>query len=254
MSIDKPLQAVVDDEWKREEFAKAFTEKQKFDLMMSEVRTLVRGREFDEALELLSEAKQTATGRNKQLAAAYFTRYYGQKLAYMAKSGEVDEALELVEADLEAASAESRSLKKLRIEMLIEANRGEQAAAALTELAPELDGRTLNAVAWSIYERAANHDEADPKLIDAAINAAEIAVEKSSDKTPMMDTLSHLVYLQGDVDRALEIQEEAVKVSKRTWPEVNAFLKKLQKEVTAAQQSEDPDAQDQDDSEEAEEE
>jgi len=237
MSIDDPLQAIVNDEWDRSTHAVEFEEKQAFALMLQKVRTLVRGNEFDNALGLLSEAKKTATGRNKQMAEAYFERYYSTKLQYMAKNGDGDDALEIIEADLkEASDVDQLSLQKLRVEMLIKADRLDDAAESLAELIPKLNAETLNAVAWAVYELAEKKEgKINPALLAVAIEAAEAGVEKSAEKTPVMDTLAHLVYLQGDVERAFEIQVEAVKISKQGWPSVKAFLEKLKKELPVAE-------------------
>lgn len=233
MSMDKPLQAVVDDEWDRDAFSKEFQEKQAFTLVLQKVRRLVRSHDYEEALALLGEAKEAATGRNKQLADAYIARYYSQRLQYMASHGETDEALKLVEADIEQSSDAKRSqLRKLRVELLLSSGRTEDATEALADLIPDLGSFELNEIAWAVYEQVrSDNDEMDPKLLETAIKAAEMAVEQSPKQSPILDTLAHLVYLQGDLSRALEIQTEAVETAKRVRPSVEAFLKKLKKEI-----------------------
>jgi tetratricopeptide (TPR) repeat protein len=70
------------------------------------------------------------------------------------------------------------------------------------------DPATMNGLAWMIVDPDAGVTE--PNL-DLAMRAAEAAVKSSkSAEGAMLDTLARVVFLKGDVARAIEIQKDAI--------------------------------------------
>ena len=70
------------------------------------------------------------------------------------------------------------------------------------------DSATMNGLAWMIVDPDAGVEK--PNL-DLALRAAEAAVENSKGaEGAMLDTLARVVYLKGDVARAIEIQKDAI--------------------------------------------
>ena len=68
----------------------------------------------------------------------------------------------------------------------------------------------LNQVSWSIYEAAKGNDDLPKDVVTAGVAAAEKAVKGAPDNGMIIDTLAHFVHLQGDLDRAIELQKKAV--------------------------------------------
>jgi len=89
----------------------------------------------------------------------------------------------------------------------------------------------LNELAWTIYEAAKEDKEFPKSLIAAATGAAENAVAKEPSNAPILDTLAHLLHLQGNLDRAIELQTKAVKNSPAEMKDdLQAFLDEMKKE------------------------
>ena len=95
----------------------------------------------------------------------------------------------------------------------------------------EIDATTLNEFAWSLYEAASADDKFPKATIAAATVAAEKAVAKDPENGPVLDTLAHLVHLQGNLARAIELQTKAVKnAPAKMKDDLQAFLDEMKKE------------------------
>ena len=74
--------------------------------------------------------------------------------------------------------------------------------------AKKADAAAMNALAWTIVDPEGG--VAEPNL-DLAMRAAEAAVKASKgEEGSMLDTLARVVFLKGDVDRAITIQKDAL--------------------------------------------
>ncbi len=97
--------------------------------------------------------------------------------------------------------------------------------------AKDANAQMLNAIAWNIYEAAKSGEAKMPKeLTDAAIVAAEKAVELTPGNGALLDTLARLVHLSGDLDRAIELETKAVADKNTQEPSLQEFLDELKKE------------------------
>src|SRR5581483_1624125 len=93
-----------------------------------------------------------------------------------------------------------------------DAEKTAEAATRLTEGACKNTYKGLNHVAWTIVEKPG--DKPNPKLMQAALKAAKRADELAEGKSPeVADTLAKAYYETGDVAKALENQERAVKLA-----------------------------------------
>jgi tetratricopeptide (TPR) repeat protein len=99
------------------------------------------------------------------------------------------------------------------------------------------DSSMLNQLSWQIYEAAVEDKEFPKELITAATAAAEKAIDGDPENGMILDTLAHLLHLQGDLDRAIELQTKAVDnagdAPESAIEEMSAFLKKIKKEKAA---------------------
>ena len=86
-------------------------------------------------------------------------------------------------------------------------------------------------MAWTIYEAAKDDKKFSKSLVAAAAAAAESAVGKEPSNGPILDTLAHLLHLQGNLERAIELQMKAVKNSPPEMKEdLQGFLDEMKKE------------------------
>ena len=103
----------------------------------------------------------------------------------------------------------------------------------VTELTQDDSDSNLNDSAWLVYEMyEAGTVEKDSELMEAAHEMADKALKFRPDSGAVNDTVAHFVYLlDDDIDRAIKLQELAIKNSGDTQlDELKDFLKFLKKE------------------------
>lgn len=153
------------------------------------------------------------------------------------QQGETEEALKLIEKMMIDApdSRIRREMAKTRLHILLETD-GPNIGEAFKEVAKDRakSSTDLNQMAWSIVTRHQGGKKIAPDLLDAASETAqkgvELARKKGSDNHlgAVLDTHAHLIFMQGDLDRALELQIEACELSERD--DVHEYLDELQQE------------------------
>ncbi|RLT20431.1 MAG: hypothetical protein DWI29_03875 [Planctomycetota bacterium] len=96
--------------------------------------------------------------------------------------------------------------------------------------------RFLFRFTWQIYEGASADAEFPKVLVTAAAAATEKALVTSPKSGMILDTLAHLVHHQGKLDRAIELQTQALAnsadLSDEGKKEMQSFLQELKKEKT----------------------
>jgi thiol-disulfide isomerase/thioredoxin len=135
-------------------------------------------------------------------------------------------------ASVDAAVAGDKSLEKGlgTVKFALLRASGDSAAAAnfLVELTGGVykdEPGALNQLAWGLVDPAARV-KATPELVKAALAAAERADEAAGKKDPAIaDTLARAYFASGDVKKAVETQERAIKLAAGT---------PMEKELTAA--------------------
>ena len=241
MSMDEPLEKVVGGTWDRAAHLAEFKKEQQIGLLMAKVSRPMQKGDVKAALKILAKEREQAAGDESAIAAIDDLEMRVNVFSAMKKlqSGEVDEALaeiETISKTAKPAQQQQLAIAKCRALIAIVEDSGEkheQATKSLLEVAEskEIDATTLNEFAWSLYE-AASADEKFPKAtIAAATVAAEKAVAKDPENGAILDTLAHLVHLQGNLARAIELQTKAVKNAAAEMKEdLQAFLDEMKKE------------------------
>ncbi len=189
MEMDEPLSAVVAGTWDREAFAKQLREQQEAEKAMEEIFALLQKQDFDGAIKLIDQA--TAT------------------------------------------KPDDMQLNMLKLQVLIVGEKTEAATAHLQSLFKKLadEPEASNMVAWNIYEMSAQGRIPKGPLIDSSIAATEAALKKSKgeDKASVLDTLAHLYVVNENLDKAIEIETEALRLTgDRDREFIQGFLKELQ--------------------------
>jgi tetratricopeptide (TPR) repeat protein len=147
------------------------------------------------------------------------------------EDGDTEEGLKLID---EAIADESNQqfkpmLESMRGQMVIMYVGGEEAVAELKKMGEQHkdNGMMLNQIAWTLYEKHAK-EPLDKEVLAATTDLAELAVKAEPENGAILDTLAHLVYEQGDLDRAIELQEKALKfVDDQSRADVEAFMEEL---------------------------
>ncbi len=198
--MQKPLKEIVDGTWKREAFGAKLLAQQRVDRMAAEVRELLQRGETEEALKLIEKMM------------------------------------------IDAPDSKVRTeMAKLRLQLLLEMD-GPNIAEAFKEVAAGYadDAYKLNEVTWPIVTRQMGGKEIPADLLDVATETAERAVKLARENAGdggrgeqllgmILDTHAHLVFLQGDLDKALELQTEACELNQRD--DLFEYLDVLQKEA-----------------------
>lgn len=148
----------------------------------------------------------------------------------LAEAGEGDKAIdkfdEIISQDLPEGLKPRLMVSKLMLAMQIAPGK---APAILEELSKDLDGNAemINNVTWNVYQALAATDSPDKDLLAAATVLAEKAVKDEPKNGAVIDTLAHLVDLSGDLDRAIELQTEAVENGGELKDQLQEYLKEL---------------------------
>lgn len=194
MEIDEPIEAVLNDSWDREAFVAEREKKQADQKIMQEV--------MSELNELMGDE-------------------------------DTEGALELIDSKIgELESDEAKGfLGQIRLQILMMTG-GEEAVKAFSEFVEENkeDSMLLNQIAWAIVEQDMQGEEVDEAMINAAAKAAQFAVDAAPEDGAILDTLAHLLYMQGDLDKAIEVQTKAVKFGGDQAEELQVFLDQLLEE------------------------
>lgn len=198
MRMDGPLEQVVTDSWDRAAFGEQFRAEQEFEIAMNQALRLLRQGKPDEARAQVAKLAETAP--TPELKAQAEQRII--QLEFMVFQQQV--------AEDQAAAVEN--LPKL-IEMA-----GGSAGA-------------VNSITWTVAQRADRGEQVSPELLDAAVKQVEQVMDKDNPDPSLTDTLAHLVYHQGDLDRAIKLEEEAsAGASGRLKQGIDAYLEMLKEE------------------------
>ncbi len=188
MEIDKPLKQVVNGDWDREKFAAKFVAEQKSQIAMGKIMRKLRSGDTEKAIELIDE--------------------------YLKDLPDGDEKTQMQILQFSAlAQAGDAKMVKVFDEIV-------------TGMKDDAEG--LNQIAWSVVEMSDAGEDVSDDLLASAVRAAEKAVKQEPENGAILDTLAHLVYMTGELDKAIEIQEKAVQYAdSQTKSQVEDFLKEL---------------------------
>ncbi len=234
MEMDEPLSKVVSDKWDRAAYLAEFKKAQKRDSLAEKIMVAAQGGDTEKAMEMLKEAKEEYADDAQFLTMLEQFEFQIQIMPIIQKfrSGETEEA----EKDLSAFAESATGTAKFRantilFQMAMQGENTAKAAEVLKGIASlDAEAEVLNQLAWSVFQQASESGDTPAELVDAAKVVAEKAVELDPENGMILDTLSHLVHLQGDLDRAIELQTRAMKNPGSAAADIEEFLEQLKKE------------------------
>ena len=197
MTMDEVLEAVVNDSWDREVFAKEFVEEQLAGKIYYEVVTLMRAEETKKALEKIDSYLETGTHD------ASISRM--QRLKIQLLLG--DESM--------------REEAKTYVLELLDANQS--------------DAMLANSVGWSVYRLTLTSKFEDgaflQDIVDRVSQSADSIdnTEQKSFKPYLLDTIAHLHHALGNLELAIETQKQAIELveDERGKERLQRFLDEL---------------------------
>ena len=191
MVMDEPLEAVLDDTWDRAAFKKEFELEQKVDLLRGQIVRFMRSGKPKQALKLLNESLS-------------------------------DEALK----------EHHDGLQTMKMQVLVTTDGFEEEAVEYM-LARLNDKKhtpeSANNLTWMIYQLADVGRFEDDEVTKKALQLAESKVEGSGQLKPyILDTVAHLMSLQGRIDEAIKAQKEAIElIDESQKDDLREFLNEL---------------------------
>jgi thiol-disulfide isomerase/thioredoxin len=201
MKLDEPLQEIIADAWDRDAY--------KLEIQ--------KERERQAAMEAAMGQLEFAMGEvDKKLSA-----------------GDDEGALELMGELIDNDTYEPmrQRLTMIRSQLAL-TMKGPSALAAFNaggQAVKDSPG-ALNELAWSAVETVDSGEQVAPEILVAALKAAQTALEADTEDPSVLDTISHLFHLQGELDKAIATQELAVKNAGDLAPQLEPFLNQLKAE------------------------
>ena len=239
MSMDKPLEQVVSETWDREAFLVEFRKEQERAILMTKLSSKLRRGDTEGALEIIAEAKESAEGDAAAIAMLENLEFQVKLQPVLAKieEGELKDGMAELEEIAKSATPDQKSqLAMLKFKLLIKAEAFDDAAKVLTEVSEDkkVEPESINQLTWEIYENAKDDADFSKALLESATAATEKAVAADPTNGMIIDTLAHLVHLQGQLDRAIDLQTKAVEnagaASEEIKGQMQAYLEELKKE------------------------
>ena len=239
MNLDEPLEQIVEDKWDRAAFLVKFRKEQDHNSLMAKVGAKMRKGDTKSALAIIADAKKSADGDAATITMLEKLEFQVQVTPIFAKieEGDLKEGMAELDAIIRTVTPEQKSeLNMIKFKLLVESEEFDAAAKALLVVADDrnIDAESINLLTWQIYEAARDDAQFPMVLVDAATKATEKALTTSPKSGVILDTLAHLVHHQGKLDRAIELQTQAIEnsddSSEEGKVEMLAYLQQLKKE------------------------
>ncbi|MDZ4852156.1 MAG: TlpA disulfide reductase family protein [Pirellulaceae bacterium] len=235
MGMDEPLAKVVDDTWDREAYLAEFKKSQEREELMAVIMQKMRSGDIDDAMEEVAKARKVAEGdaQTQNMLDGMTLNIVLSPVMGKVRSGDVDGALEMIDEVVKSLPpALQTQVSSFKFRLLMQAKKLEAAAQLLTAMADTegVEPEFLNSHAWDIYDSAKDDADYPKELVSAAIAAAEKAAASVPENAAALDTLAHLIHLQGDLDRAIEVQTKATEKAGQNAPQIQEFLEQLKAE------------------------
>lgn len=155
-----------------------------------------------------------------------------QSLSKLVQQKKFDEAIDVI--DNLIAKRDDLQLKMMKLQVMLMGKKNDAAAEFVQVLYKDLADKpeVINMIAWSLYEMSSQGSLQSDKIIDGAIAASEKAIAESEKgaKATLMDTLAHLLTLKGEDEKALKLEEDALKIANDSD---KAFMKQFIDELKA---------------------
>jgi thiol-disulfide isomerase/thioredoxin len=177
------------------------------------------------------DVKAEALRQKEERARERKLRAIAEKLQKAQENDDHKAIVAIIDAAIRDDGKMEPLLAGLKFEALVSQNDIEKAALYGHRLVTELykdNSARLNEFAWELVDPDRDK-KADPKLVKVAVDAAKKAVELTKTKDgAILDTLACAYFLDGDVAKAVETQEKAIRL-RPDDDDMKAHLEKFKK-------------------------
>ena len=228
MEIDEPLELVVADKFDAVAYQKIQAERKRLAAEVGGVLQLVQGGNAEEALVRLEGIIAGAPEDEK-------TSLTVLQVEILGASGKPKLAVQKLDELLAKASGEDEiemRMLKLQISAAEKMPGAEKAFFEIAELANSAG--LQNSSAWAVVQMRLDGTAVSPQMVAKARQLADAAVE-AQPVPDVLETQAHLAFIQGDVDKAIEIQTQAFEMARE--PQLRQRLAKFLSEWQALKMS-----------------
>jgi len=228
VEIDEPLELVVADKFDAVAYQKIQAERKRLAAEVGGVLQLVQGGNAEEALVRLEGIIAGAPEDEK-------TSLTVLQVEILGASGKPKLAVQKLDELLAKASGEDEiemRMLKLQISAAEKMPGAEKAFFEIAELANSAG--LQNSSAWAVVQMRLDGTAVSPQMVAKARQLADAAVE-AQPVPDVLETQAHLAFIQGDVDKAIEIQTQAFEMARE--PQLRQRLAKFLSEWQALKMS-----------------
>ena len=228
VEIDEPLELVVADKFDAVAYQKIQAERKRLAAEVGGVLQLVQGGNAEEALVRLEGIIAGAPEDEK-------TSLTVLQVEILGASGKPKLAVQKLDELLAKASGENEiemRMLKLQISAAEKMPGAEKAFFEIAELANSAG--LQNSSAWAVVQMRLDGTALSPQMVAKARQLADAAVE-AQPVPDVLETQAHLAFIQGDVDKAIEIQTQAFEMARE--PQLRQRLAKFLSEWQALKMS-----------------
>ena len=228
VEIDEPLELVVADKFDAVAYQKIQAERKRLAAEVGGVLQLVQGGNAEEALVRLEGIIAGAPEDEK-------TSLTVLQVEILGASGKPKLAVQKLDELLAKASGEDEiEIRMLKLQILA-AEKMPGAEKAFFEIAELANSAGLqNSSAWAVVQMRLDGTAVSPQMVAKARQLADAAVE-AQPVPDVLETQAHLAFIQGDVDKAIEIQTQAFEMARE--PQLRQRLAKFLSEWQALKMS-----------------
>ena len=196
MTMDEPLEKVIEGSWDREEAIAQMKVEAEMESAMAKIGGLVQGGKFEEARELVKGMMEKSDNE-----------------VLKANLSNIMMAIDFNELNMSVLSGKNGTVDLMN---------------KLTENFKE-EPQALNQMAWLVVQVADSGRDVSEEMVAAAMKAIDAAVTQEPNDASILDTKAHLLAMQGVLDEAIEIQKKAIENSPpETLEDLKAYLKELE--------------------------
>lgn len=186
--------------------------------------------ELDDTLEAVVEGKWDREKFAKSFKEMQEAEMAKEEIFALLQKKDFDKALKLIDETI--GKTGNVEMKLLKLQVLLSNDSNEAATKLAKELFTSMadDAESTNMLAWNLYEMAAQGRIQKGELLNVAIEGTTAAVAKApkEEKASVLDTLAHLHFINDNLDKAIEIETQAMKLSgERDREFIEAFMKEL---------------------------
>lgn len=207
MAMDDTLAQVLNDSWDREAFGKEFRAQKEFETLMNSAVAAARAGKYDELESALTQLRGFDAS---------------PKLTAQAKTM--------------AGRIEGLALMTMFVKD------ADRAMEELPKQVQKLNGNAeqINALTWQLVQLAERGQKVEPQLLQLAAEQTKGALNPDAPQATLLDTIAHLHYHAGDVEKAIEYQRRSVAQASEENQKaaIEGFLEKLLAEQQAAEEAE----------------